>query len=350
MPKGWFLPVVPGTRFVCVGGAIASDIHGKNHHRDGCFSEFVDSLDLMLADGTTVSCSRTENGDLFHATCGGMGLTGMILSARLRLLAIKSASLEQTTVVAPSLNAVMDAFESHQNAHYSVAWLDCMAGGRDTGRSLLYLGEHSEQGRLIPHGEPRLSVPFSTPGMLLNTMTMGAFNRLYFAMGQRGKAVRQLHYGPFFFPLDGISHWNRLYGGRGFLQYQFVVPTEGARAAITAVLGKVQAQGKGSFLSVLKKMGKANQNLLSFPMDGYTLTLDFKFQRSLMPLLDELDAIVLDHGGRLYLAKDARMSKKVFRASYPHWETFMEIRHRVDPRGVFGSLQSQRLGLSGEAA
>jgi FAD/FMN-containing dehydrogenase len=350
VPRGWFLPVVPGTRYATVGGAIAADVHGKNHHRDGCFSQFVESFDLLLASGETRRCSPALHPELFRATCGGMGLTGIILEARLRLLPIESAFLEQRTVVADSLEAVFDAFDRHHDSHYSVAWLDCMAGGSGTGRSLLFLGQHSggvEKGKaaLRTHRDARLGIPFSTPAWLLNRITISAFNDLYFRLGKRAKSASRVHYGEFFFPLDGIRHWNRLYGPQGFLQYQFVVPEAAAREAITVVLGRIQRQGLGSFLSVLKKMSAANHNYLSFPLDGYTLALDFKRQAKLFPLLDELDAIVTDHGGRIYLAKDARMSATTFKRGYPHWEAFMAIRQQVDPEGRFGSLQAHRLGL-----
>ncbi len=345
VPLGWFLPVLPGTRFVTVGGAIASDVHGKNHHRDGSFSEFVNSLRLMLASGEVINCSKTENTDIFHATCGGMGLTGVIIDCNLQLVALGSVQIRQRSLVAENLQQVFQHFESHTESHYSVAWLDCMASGAALGRSVFFHGEHQQDNERNAGKGLSVSVPFSTPAILLNKYTIGAFNSCYFALHKRLSATQPIHYEKFFFPLDRIKNWNRLYGRRGFLQYQFVVPTEVAFVAITEILGEVVKSGKGSFLSVLKKLGPANANTLSFPIEGYTLALDFKVEKSLFPLLDRLDAIVLANRGRLYLAKDARMSEHTFKQAYPLWEQFMAVRDKIDPQQLFGSLQSQRLGL-----
>lgn len=346
VPKGWLLPVLPGTQFVSVGGAIASDVHGKNHHRDGCFSSFVESFSLLLASGEVVRCSAAENPALFQATCGGMGLTGVILDARLRLEKITSAFIAQRTTIAANLDEIFALFDEHSHSKYSVAWLDCLASGRKAGRSVLFTGEVADYGGLVNRDSGRLAAPPASPGALINRYTMRLFNSAYYALQQTARENNTLHLRNYFFPLDGIRNWNRLYGTRGFVQYQFVVPEDGAKEAIGTVLDEIAREGKGSFLSVLKKMGAQNPNFLSFPLRGYTLALDFKVEDSLFSLLDRLDRVVLEHGGRLYLAKDARMSRSLFRQTYPRWEAFEQLRRQVDPHNRFGSLQSRRLGLS----
>lgn len=343
--RGWFPPVVPGTRFVTVGGAISSDVHGKNHHVDGSFAQHVQSLRLLLADGSVVNCSLTENNTLFHAVCGGMGLVGIILDATISLRQVPGSAVQQRTRRGNNLAHVMELFESNMETTYSVAWLDCLAKGDALGRSLLFLGEHAADGRYKAPGSGGISVPFSTPSVLLNRFSMGLFNTLYFNRPVNTSSEQRIEVGNYFFPLDGIGHWNRLYGSKGFVQYQFVVPNESAYTAISTVLKRSSAAGKGSFLSVLKKFGPGNDNLLSFPIQGYTLAMDFKWETSLLPLLDELDRIVLDHDGRLYLAKDARMSEATFKNSYHRWEEFAAIRASTGADKVFNSLQSRRLGL-----
>jgi decaprenylphospho-beta-D-ribofuranose 2-oxidase len=349
--RGWFLPVVPGTRFVTVGGAIASDVHGKNHHLDGSFSNHLVSLRLLLASGEVISCSESEHAEIYHATCGGMGLTGVVVDATLQLRRISSAFINQQSIKTSNLRDCFDQIEAHNSAHYSVAWLDCMAQGEELGRALLFLGEHCSMDQRNERDERRnlrnstLNVPFTTPAMLLNRYSMRLFNRLYYKAAGRPASSSRIHYKKYFFPLDSISNWNRLYGGQGFLQYQFVLPPETAYEGIHKVLSRITAAGKGSFLSVLKKFGEANANMLSFPTSGYTLTLDFKYEADLLPLLDQLDSIVLQHGGRLYLAKDARMSEAMFKSSYPRWQEFAVLREKIGATAVFSSLQSQRLGI-----
>lgn len=346
IPHGLFLKVVPGTKFVSVGGAIAADVHGKNHHRDGSFCDHLLSFSLMLASGEVLICSEKENSDLFHATCGGMGLTGVIVDATIALEKISSTSIRQQSLIANNLKQCFELLEENNDSKYSVAWLDCLARGDKLGRSLLFLGEHKEDGELRYKSRRGPSVPFSTPALFLNRFTLSAFNKLYFNLKKSSKGESTTDYDSYFFPLDNIGNWNRLYGSNGFLQYQFVIPSEAALEGIEKVLKKVSDAGKGSFLSVLKKLGAENKNFLSFPKEGYTLALDFKREEKLFPLLDELDDIVLDHDGRFYLAKDARMSESTFKAGYPDWEKFMQVKHRVDPDNTFSSLQSSRLGLS----
>lgn len=345
MPRGWFLAVVPGTRYVSVGGAIASDVHGKNHHVEGTFCEHVSALKLMLASGQILNCSRTEHAALFHATCAGMGLTGIVLEATLRLRRIHSSTIEQRTIRTKNLQEAFEKFEENLHCTYSVAWLDCLAKGSSVGRSLLFLGEHATDEIFSAPRKRVLKVPFSSPAFLLNRYSMGLFNSAYFHRPIAANQVQRIEAFQYFFPLDNIHHWNRLYGRKGFLQYQCVIPDEGALQGIRKILDMVSTAGKGSFLSVLKKFGPANANLLSFPMQGYTLAMDFKFEIDTLPLLDELDRVVADHGGRLYLAKDARMAASFFQTSYPRWEEMRELRRESGADSLFHSLQSQRLGL-----
>ncbi len=383
VPAGWLPPVLPGTANVTIGGAVAADIHGKNHHRDGSFCDHVRELRLLLADGEIARCGPGHRSELFQASCGGMGLTGIILEAELKLAPITSSLMAAESLPATHLEHCFDLLEEHRDVHYSVAWLDCLARGQRLGRGVVFLAEHAASGELRYPDRRRLAVPFAPPAGLLNRHSLSLFNSAYFhwqllrAGGRRlgadrnrsnpnrngsGSAARpdssaqfeasgnSLDLDAYFFPLDHIRNWNLLYGKPGFLQYQFVLPLESARLGMAEVLGRVGRAGKGSFLSVLKKMGPANDNPLSFPMSGYTLALDFRREPSLFPLLDQLDRVVLDHGGRIYLAKDARMSEAVFKAGYPGWQRFAAVKQQVDTRMRFRSAQSDRIGLTGPRA
>lgn len=354
-PRGFFLKVVPGTKFVTVGGAIAADVHGKNHHRDGGFGTIVESFRLALPGGEIVSCSRADNAALFMATLGGMGLTGMIMDATLRLLPIETAWLRQDTRVAGNLEAAIDLLESSASATYSVAWIDCLARGAALGRSLVYLAEHVTRRdkellgpELAPFPSPRmsrLSVPELFPGWLLNRASMRAFNELYFRRGaaQQG-GPRLVHWDPYFFPLDAIADWNRIYGRRGFVQYQCVIPQARARRVLGDILDRVSRRGDASFLAVLKQLGDGG-GPMSFPLRGYTLTMDFPVSDPLFGFLDELDALVVDAGGRLYLAKDARQSRATFESGYPGLAALRDIRQQTGATTRLVSHLSQRLGI-----
>ena len=345
VPRGWFIPVTPGTRFVTVGGAIASDVHGKNHHLDGCFSAHVIDLKIMLATGDVIPCSPSEHPDLFRATCGGMGLTGIILEARIQLQRISSAFIDETTLKAANIDQALSLFENNESSTYSVAWIDCLQRGSSLGRSLVMLGEHAQHGELVVGEKKKLALPIDMPSFLLNKFSIAAFNMLYFNRVRSLCQQRVIHYEPFFYPLDGIQHWNRLYGKKGFLQYQFVIPKAAGEIAMREILQRIARSGRGSFLAVLKVFGKQNENYLSFPCEGYTLALDFKLESGLFELLDELDQQVLGYGGRVYLTKDARMSETTFKQSYPQWEQFQQVREQYGALHKFASLQSQRLGL-----
>lgn len=346
VPRGWFLPVTPGTRFVTVGGAIASDVHGKNHHVDGTFGDHVTSMKILLGNGEIVMASPGQKADLFAATCGGMGLTGLIIEATIRLKAVKSSLINETTYKCANLDEVIARFVETKNATYSVAWIDCLAAGRNLGRSLLMVGEHADQGPLVAHQNRAIPIPIELPSGLMNKVTMSAFNSLYFNKTLRKVHTRQVPYAPFFYPLDALSDWNRLYGAGGFLQYQFVLPLSSGVEGLRNILQKIAKSGRGSMLAVLKIFGKGNHNPLSFPFEGFTLALDFKAEPAVFALLDELDALVSSHGGRIYLTKDARMTKQTFRDSYPRWREFEDVREKYFAMGHFASAQSKRLGLA----
>ncbi len=345
IPRGLFPAVLPGTKHVSVGGAIAADIHGKNHHVEGSFCDHLASMTMLLADGSIVKCSPSVNSRLFHATCGGMGLTGIILDATLKLIKVSSVSIKNRSFSASNLNHCLELLDEHNDSRYVVAWVDCLKKGDELGRGIVYVGEHGDDENLQLARRRGPIVPFHTPAFFLNRFTMSQFNNLY-ASWNKGKGESRIQsYEQFFFPLDSIEHWNRLYGRKGFLQYQFVVPAD-AKIVLSEIVRRVADSGQGSFLSVLKKFSKANKNLLSFPSEGYTLTLDFRWRESLFPLLDELDKLVLECGGRHHLAKDARLSESSFKIGYPRWQEFLQVKAEVDPDNRFASLQSQRLGLT----
>ncbi len=343
-PRGWFLPVTPGTSYATLGGAIASDVHGKNHHKAGTFGQHVEAVTMMLGTGDIVTISPTQLPDLFHATCAGMGLTAIILSATIKLIPIRSNLIRQTTIKAGSLEQVAEQFDAHASATYSVAWIDCLASGASLGRSVLFLGEHEEEEGFEPDVSERLIVPLDAPTALFNTWTVKAFNQLYYARARHGKTQR-IPLCKYFYPLDAIGDWNRLYGKEGFVQYQFVVPRMDGVKNMRTILDEISRAGAGSFLAVLKLFGGQNANLLSFPMAGYTLALDFKMCEVTRTLLKKLDDMVVGMGGRIYAAKDALMSERTFKASYPNVERFEAVREAYGAIGKFSSEQSRRLGL-----
>jgi len=345
VPKGWFLQITPGTKLITLGGAIASDVHGKNHHREGCFSECVDSFRLMLPDGSVLSCSKSENTELFRATCGGMGLTGVILDARIRLKKIYSANIEQITVKTKNLQETFNAFETHKDKAYSVAWVDCLAKGGKMGKAILTAGDFSTDGDLTYSKKKKFDIPFFLPSFTLNAFSVKFFNQIYYARAKKQISVQKTSIDAFFYPLDALENWNRVYGKNGFIQYQFVLPKASSDEGLLEILKKITASGKTPTLAVLKLCGKANENYLSFPMEGYSLALDFKIEKGLFELLDQLDEIVLKHGGRIYLTKDARTSKETFEKGYPQVSKFREIRNKYNMNDKFESLQSRRIKI-----
>ena len=350
VPLGWFPPVVPGTKFVTVGGMIAADVHGKNHHRDGSFGAHVESLVLATADGEARECSRARNAPLFRATLGGMGLTGVILSARFRLKPIETAFVMSETLAARDLDETMASLEESGGWPFNVAWIDCRAHGRKLGRALVTRGEFMKRGALPqrlaplrPGAGARLAVPFDPPSLLFNRVSIAVFNELYYRHGALRAGARPVHYDPFFFPLDGIEAWNRLYGRSGFVQYQCALPRNESEARLAALLERAAAAGRGSFLAVLKLLGPAGEGPMSFPLEGYTLALDFPMREGVLGLLDSFDEIVHEGGGRVYLAKDARCTAERMRQGYPRLDDFRAARAGASLK--FASALSTRLSL-----
>jgi decaprenylphospho-beta-D-ribofuranose 2-oxidase len=356
VPEGWFVPVTPGTRFVTVGGAIASDIHGKNHHADGSFGSHVEQMVMLLADGSRRTITPASDPDLWWATIGGMGLTGIITEATFRLIPIETVHCLVDNERIPNLETLLDRMETGDHHYrYSVAWIDLVATGSSLGRSVLSRGNHASLDELRSyapgaaldplHFDPPVlpDVPVGMPNVL-NRLAVRAFNEFWYR-----KTPRE-HHGTesltaFFHPLDMVGQWNRLYGRHGFLQYQFVVPFE-AVDTLRTIIARISDAGHASFLAVLKRFGAESGGLLSFPSPGWTLTLDLPAGvAGLGPLLAGLDRLVLDAGGRHYLAKDAYASPDVIRVGYPRLDEWKAIRSGVDPDGVWVSDQARRLEL-----
>ncbi len=353
LPRGWFLPTTPGTKYVTVGGAIASDVHGKNHHVSGSFGNFVLDLTLLTASGAVLLCSPNEQADIFWATIGGMGLTGVILSARIQLVKVESAYAQVAYRKTKNLDETLDSFAVDHEYRYSVAWIDCLASGSSLGRSVLMLGNDATAADLpaplarTPLTLPlkrQVAVPFFPPGILLNSWSAKVFNTLYYRNQHNGIAI--VDYDTFFYPLDRVLHWNRLYGRRGFVQYQAFFPPETARRGLGELLETIGRFKKASFFAVLKQSGPASRGILSFLSPGYTLALDFPYDEgNLQQLLQELDRVLLKHDGRLYMAKDATTTAEVFAEMYPELRKFAAIKARIDPNNRFASSQARRLGI-----
>ncbi|WP_134703719.1 FAD-binding protein [Ammoniphilus sp. YIM 78166] len=348
LPRGLFLPVTPGTKYVTVGGAIANDVHGKNHHVDGVISDHVLEMTLFLPSGEVRTCSREADADLFWATVGGIGLTGVILSAKIRLIPVDSAYIDVDYQKAANLEEALDKLAATNDQYpYSVAWIDCLATGNAMGRSVLMLGKHAEGKPLAIKAKRKLTMPFHLPSFALNPLSISAFNALYYGKFKDGSQVT-VDYDSFFYPLDAIHHWNRMYGTKGFIQYQMVFPPETSREGLTKILQMLSEAKKSSFLAVLKSFGAKGNGWLSFPRPGYTLALDIPVRggRSFVHFIKQLDEVVLHYGGVLYLAKDALMSPDTFRQMYPEWEKFKQLKDTIDPNHLFSSSMSRRLELT----
>lgn len=350
-PNGWFLPVTPGTKHVTVGGAIACDVHGKNHHKDGSFSRFVKNIWVLTSDSNVLKCSREQNSDLFWATVGGMGLTGIIIEAEIQLKKIDTSYIKCKTLKFKNIDELFDGFNKNDKAHtYSVAWIDTVLTGKKFGRSVLFVGDHanlnevskeiSDPLKVLIEKKPK--IPFGVPSFFVDPFMIKISNAFYFSKHKNSESIAG--FDKFFYPLDAIENWNRIYGKKGFLQYQLVLPIEKGVQGVTEIIDKVVRYG-GSSLSVIKKMGE-QEGILSFPMKGYTLTLDFPVKAGLMDLIKELDRIVIGYGGRVYLAKDATLDERTFKLMYDgKWQKWLEIKNKYDSEGIFTSNLSRRIGL-----
>jgi FAD/FMN-containing dehydrogenase len=341
VPRGFFLPVSPGTKFVTVGGAIANDIHGKNHHVAGTFGRHVPRFELVRSDGTRMICSAAQNTEWYAATIGGMGLTGLITWAEIGLRPIVSRRIQYTGIKFSGIEEFVALSASNAKSEYTVSWIDCVATGNNFARGIFMAGDHeSVTGPLTRSKSTKVTLPVDFPEFMLNRHAVGLFNMLYFNK-QRGKVKSALvDYEPFFFPLDKLHQWNRMYGPNGMLQFQCVVPWEARQAGLVEILKTITSSGLASFLAVLKVFGDVpSPGMMSFPKPGITLALDFPIRRQTsFDLLELLAAITVDHGGRMYSAKDATMTAAQFQAAYPQWKKFAAY---VDP--AFDSAFWQRV-------
>jgi len=347
VPNGWFLPVTPGTQFITIGGALASDVHGKNHHKEGSFADFVLDFFLLKPDGTIAQCSKTTNVELFWYTMGGMGLTGIILEVTFTLKRISSQFIKEKQIKASCLSEILELFETYNAYTYSVAWIDCLKSGKGFGRSILMLGEHAtheEVGDRVSKKKTEFTIPFYFPSFTLNSTTIKAFNTLFYHKNLKQVSEGIVPYKPFFYPLDAIYDWNRIYGKRGFLQYQFVIPQAVGKKGIEVILKRISQKKIGSFLAVLKSFGPGTVPL-SFQMSGYTLALDMPLVNGLFTFLDELDKIVAEYGGRIYLSKDARMNSEIYYKTYPRSYDFAQFVSNLDPNSKVVSNLSKRLKI-----
>ena len=352
VPRGWFVPVTPGTRFVTVGGAIASDIHGKNHHVDGSFGRHVRWMDVLLSSGEMVRLSPESRPEWFWATVGGMGLTGMIVRAAVQMLPVETSSVRVETERLADFDSVCAAMSSgaDDDWRYSVCWVDLLATGRSLGRGVLTRGDHARASEVS--GDPlgydpkvRISAPGWVPNGLLNKWSIRAFNELWYRKAPARRSVSVESIPAFFHPLDGVRKWNHLYGSQGFIQYQFIVPID-QTPVLRRVIEEFSGAGVASFLAVLKRMGPQNLAPMSFPTEGWTLTLDMAAGAAGLPeLLSRVDHMVLDAGGRHYLAKDSHVSPNTVRRGYPRLEEWQRVRHEMDPSRSWRSDLARRLGL-----
>jgi decaprenylphospho-beta-D-ribofuranose 2-oxidase len=353
VPLGWFMPVTPGTRQVTIGGAVAADVHGKNHHRDGSLGDHVLEMRLVTPKGT-FTVSPTMEPQLFWATIGGMGLTGVVTTVTLRLLKIQTDKVLVDTTRFSQLDDVMAAMIAGDDDYrYSVAWVDCMTKGASMGRAILTRAEHATRrditgDSLVAPKSAHLRVPFNAPPGLLNPVSIRAFNEIWFRRAPKRREGEEQSLGAFFHPLDGISDWNRLYGRRGFVQYQFAVANAQCETVVRAI-ERLSSSGVPSFLAVLKRFGPANHGMLSFPIPGWTLALDLPIGPQALPgVLDDLDEMVIEAGGRVYLAKDSRLNPEAVRVMYPRLPEFLDIKNRIDPRHKLASDLARRLHLVGK--
>lgn len=329
VPRGWMLPVTPGTKYVTLGGAVANDVHGKNHHVRGTFGKHVKRFGLERSDGAYFECAPDSKPELFAATIGGLGLTGLITWVEIQLTPIRSSLIDVTSIRFANLDEFFALSEQLDPLHeYSVAWIDCQSRGASLGRGIFMVGDHANDGPLEVERRRKITVPFTLPVPLFNRLTLHALNEAYYRRHPNAEKRSRVSYDAYFYPLDSLLEWNRIYGRAGFQQYQCVVPTATARDATRSILDAIAASGTGSFLAVLKRCGAiASPGLLSFPIEGTSLALDFPQREELnVRLFARIDSIVREAGGRLYPAKDAHMSGADFRAAYPKWQQVEALR------------------------
>lgn len=347
LPRGWFTPVTPGTQFVTLGGMVAADVHGKGHHVAGCFGEHVRQLEMRVADGRIVTCSDEENADLFRATIGGMGLTGHILTVELSMRRIRSPWIFQESRRVDDIDAYIEALKSAADRWpYTVGWIDCLSGGKNMGRGILMSGDWADPADApsrFPHPKPRVTLPVELPGWVLGSLSVRTFNTGFYWKHLPRQREGIVHWESFFYPLDMIGHWNRMYGRRGFTQYQCVLPDAAGRGAARRVLEILSRRGGASFLCVIKDCGPEGKGMLSFPMKGVSIALDIAVRDDTQALVDALNEQVIAEGGRIYLAKDTFTRPEHFRAMEPRLDAFLAVRERWDPEGRLRSAQSVRL-------
>ena len=354
LPRGWFPYVTPGSKFVTVGGLLAADVHGKNHHKDGTFRNFVEWFEIIDSKGEIKKCSKNENKDLFEWTIGGMGLTGIIIRAAIKLRPVETCWIKQKIYVAENIDQTLDLFEKSMDATYSVAWINSTKYGSNIGQSLVILGEHAtldDLSKKIRSNPLRLkknkkkNIPFYFPNWLLNKKLVKIFNSIYYLIGKNIAKEKLVYWDNYFYPLDNVLGWNKIYGRRGFVQYQCVLPLKNSKKGLIELLEEIEKSNVSSFLSVLKRFGEQTGNF-SFPMEGYTIALDFPVNKKTFELLENLDEITLKHGGRFYLAKDARMKKEIFKKSDDtRIKDFINFRKQNGYDKNYISSQSSRLEL-----
>ena len=349
LPLGFVPPVAPGTGFATLGGGVANDVHGKNHHVAGSLGRHLEWLDLRLPSGESRRLTRADNSPLWRATLGGMGLTGLIERVALRMRPVASNALQVQKRRIRDLDEFLSAFAEHSQTDYVVGWIDALARGRELGRGILETATPAERS-LPPADAKQRRVPFDFPSGALNAVTVRAFNAVYRHHVPEGGSERLMHYGRFLFPLDAIHEWNRVYGRRGFHQFQCVLPFEAGAAALRRLLESIAQSGRGSFLAVLKAMGERGTGYLSFPAPGYTLALDFPNAPGVATLMAGLERITADHGGRVYLAKDATLHPSLLPTMYPELDWYRAVLDEVDPQRRLVSDLARRLAIRGIAA
>lgn len=350
VPAGWFLPVTPGTQYASLGGCVATDAHGKNHLRTGSLGNHILELEIIGSNGKKNICSPVLNPDLFWATIGGMGLTGIISSIKLQLIPIKNSQMMVKQQITRDLTETLSHLEtSAKTASYSIAWLDNFAIGKKFGQGIVISAHHSEvaNNSFDTKWQQHLTIPFSCPGKLLNNITGKLFNRLYRWRQGKKRTPFTTDYQNYFYPLDSVKNWQYLYGKSGFIQYQFVLPLTHSLSGLQTVLERLHASAYPAFLATLKYFGKANSAPLSFPLPGFSLALDIPlYNQQLFAVLNELDDIIIKYGGRVYLAKDARLSAEHFRAMYPRYEEWLAVKKKYDAEDLFTSSLGRRLMLN----